>query len=114
MFADILRQLLGGQVIFIAAEWVFNFFRNNFKTGQYIKDKGHDRNGKITQRKYKADRQGHYIKEDEFFDEYTVGKRDRCILDAFAGAADIGKGLELAVENNQLVAADLTFRMQPV
>ena len=80
-------------IIGIPAKGVFDFFCNQFKTGQDIKNKGGYRDGVKTKLENKSKRKGHYIEENEFLNKYTVGKRDGCILDPFAGSAYVREGL---------------------
>lgn len=111
---NILRYLLHGQIIGIAAKGVFNFFCNQLQAGHHVKDKSDNGDGEITQAEGIAKRQRHNVKEDEFFDEGAVGVRDGRILDALAGAADIHERKQFVVQHNQLVAGYFLLFVQQV
>lgn len=89
MHLDVACDLFEGQVVVIDPEGVFDFFRDHFNAGEYVKDENDDRDDIVTHGKNETHRQCHHIKENEFFDEDRIGVRDRGVLDALTGTADI-------------------------
>ncbi len=94
----VLRQQFRRYIVLVAAKGVFNFLGYELEAGEYIKDKGHYGDDIKPELEDIAKGQRHDIEENEFFDEYAVGKRDGGVLDPLAGAADIGEGLQFGIE----------------
>jgi hypothetical protein len=107
MLPDILTDGIGRQVIGILAEGVFNLFRYQLKAGQYVENKHHNEDHQVMRIEHIAEGHGHYIKENELLQENAVGEGDGGVFDPLAGAHDIRKGLQLRIDGNELVAADL-------
>lgn len=91
-------DLFEGEVVVVYPEGIFNFFRDNFNAGKYIKDENNDRDDIVSHGKNETHRKCHNIKENEFLDEDRIGVRDRSVLDALTGTAYIRKCRYFAAE----------------
>lgn len=109
MLTDIGRNRVRRQVIRIQSEGVFNFFCDQLKAGQYIKNEYYYRYDKVVKGKDITHWQRHYEKEDELLNKDTVREGNRGIPDPFTGAGDICKGLQLRVDSDQLFAGELSL-----
>lgn len=98
MLMNIMCQCFRGYIILVDTEGVFNFFGDQLKTGQHIKDKSNYRHYIKTQLEHIAKRQCHDVKENEFFYKDAVRKRDWGVLNPFTGTADVGKGLQFGIK----------------
>ena len=107
MYLDIMGDLVCGQVVGILTERIFYFLRYQLQAGYHIENKPRHRHYEVAHAEDISQRKGEHIGEDEFFDKDRIGKRDGSIPDPFAGAADIGEGLQLGIENDELKIEDL-------
>lgn len=114
MLVDIGSDLLHRQVIVVVAEGVFDLLSYQLQAAQHIKDKAYNGSNEIAQGKHVAERQGDHVEEDEFLNKSAVRMGDGCVLDTFAGAADICKGRQFPVQDDQLVAGDLPRFVQAI
>lgn len=106
------RHFIGRQVVGIAAEGILYFLGDEFQTGQHIKNEDDDGNGEVAKGKHEAEGQGHDVPENKFLDEDAVGKRDGRILDPLAGTADIGKGLQFPIEDDEFGFGEAALPVQ--
>ena len=72
MLMYILCNHTGWNIVLVSTKRVFNFFSNQFKAGENIENEGYHWDYIEAKLENKTEWQGHYIKEDEFFDKNTV------------------------------------------
>lgn len=100
------------QIVGINSKWIFNFFRYQFQTCQYIEHKRNYGNHIISHTEHIAKRQGHYINEDEFLDKYTVRKGNGRVLDPLTGTAYIRERFQFFIQDDEFVAGNFSLLVQ--
>jgi len=112
MHLDVMGYLTRWQVIGVIAKGIFYFFGYELQAGYDIENKTCHGHNEIAHAKDITQRQGQDIKEDEFLYKDRIREGNGCILDPFAGPTYIGKGLQLWIEDDELVAADTACAME--
>ena len=108
MHLDVVGHFIRGKIIGVLSKGIFYFFGYELQAGDDIKNKASHGYYEIAHAKDITQWQGHDIEEDEFFYKDRIGKWDGGILDPFTSSAYFRKGLQLCIEDDELVAADAT------
>src|SRR6187402_1780350 len=64
---DVFTDCFGGQIVVVGSERVFDFFSNDFQTGQHVEDEDDKRNHEVVQAENVAQWERDAVNKNEFF-----------------------------------------------